>query len=496
VGAPVFSTADVLIPAGHELEAEVAGLHRQSGIEDTDPPGGAYTFEDLLGATPQTPESACGPAARPRRMRRPVVEPVARALLDACRQRIRLRNLEARDPSATTLSRERRSVVRSPEDALVRVPVRPPLAEGDGSKPIALALTSCRYPGLTVFERDCSDETLAALGSRVRQRQGHQDACAAVWMLGDQVYVDATAGLLDATAPIERQVTVYRQAFNAPGFRSVAQHVPLYMLADDHEIGDLWTSDHLALGGRERLNYDMARATEWAYQTSHGPRGPRTGLGASVDAAFEIEGLPFYRLGTRWQRSRLQRRLLDPAQWHELQAWLRVQARRPGFKFIATGSVIAPGIRGGAGRDADNWQLSPPDRARLLELIDTLGVSGVVFISGDYHCAAVARIELPRGGRAWSLVAPPLYAPLRFANLPPDLLMPVEQIPLNSGQACTVELVLAPPAQSAPAGWMECEVRGNALRVRLMDGSGEPRVAASWAAAGALPDPQGWCSLC
>jgi len=505
----VLGLAHVEVPADHDLDATVVGLHvyssdalpargtpavrvaararvpgpgreldvatpQEDDLEvwldlpaDPVPSGGPEPF--LQQGDAPTHALQLGPSAAA-----PVEPKLARALLEACALRVAQHNARVRDPAVLTLSRDDRTLLRRPQDGAVHLRWPSPALAG---APVRLALTSCRYPGLTYFEGERSDATLLALGRRQRELLDAGGGHAAVWMLGDQVYVDATAGLLDASSPIERHLPVYRQAFGSPGFRWLARHVPLYMVSDDHEIGDEWTADHRALGAREEVNYKMARATEWAYQTSHGPPGLAAGPGGSADAAFDIEGLPFYRLGTRWQRSRLQRRLLDAAQWQGLEAWLCSQVGRPGFKFIATGSVIAPGIRGGSrdpqrpSRDADNWQLSPADRARLLGLVDTLGVTGLVFLSGDYHCAAVARIELPSGGRAWSLVAPPLYAPLRFANLPPGLLLPDETIPLAGGVARAVTLA-AQAAGQPPEGWMECEVTTTALTVRMM-GPGE-----------------------
>ena len=141
-------------------------------------------------------------------------------------------------------------------------------------------------------------------------------------------------------------------------------------------------------------------------------------------AEVNLGGAGFYSLNTRIQRQRApQRRLLTARQWQALEDWLlaeQVRGRQP--KFILSGSVLAPGLREYAGqpapREADSWQLSADERARLLRFIRDRGISNVVFVSGDYHCCAAATIRFPGSDvQAYALVAPPLHAPLRFANV-------------------------------------------------------------------------------
>ena len=66
----------------------------------------------------------------------------------------------------------------------------------------------------------------------------------------------------------------------------------------------------------------------------------------------------------------------------------------------------------------------------MLEFIRDLQVRNVVFLSSDYHCSAVAEIEFPGSEyKAWAVLAPPLHAPMRFANAGPDDLVADESIP-------------------------------------------------------------------
>jgi pimeloyl-ACP methyl ester carboxylesterase len=121
-------------------------------------------------------------------------------------------------------------------------------------------------------------------------------------------------------------------------------------------------------------------------------------------------------------------RILNEEQWKRIQDWLGERPNgldRYAPRFIVSGSVFAPGrLRfardPASARRADSWQGYPEARARLAQLIAQAGVENVVFVSGDYHCAAVADLAIARPGgadiRAYAIVSPPLYAPFPFVN--------------------------------------------------------------------------------
>jgi hypothetical protein len=136
---------------------------------------------------------------------------------------------------------------------------------------------------------------------------------------------------------------------------------------------------------------------------------------------------------------------------------LAQQARGAQPKFILSGSVLAPGLREysglGAPREADNWQLASAERARLLSFIRDNAIANVVFISGDYHCCAAATIHFAGSPIiAYALVAPPLHAPLRFANVATSSVLRDELIALPDGHASV-------QAQAWEGdGWLECQL--------------------------------------
>ena len=138
-------------------------------------------------------------------------------------------------------------------------------------------------------------------------------------------------------------------------------------------------------------------------------------------------------MDTRTQRRRREdryaSRIANDRQIALLCDWLgRDTKGRP--KFVLSGSVFFPGIdeyERGAGATrmhADTWQAFRETQQRVIEAIAARPEQKVVFISGDYHCAAIAEGRLVRRrqrlpGTVVGLVVPPFYAPLPFANLHP-----------------------------------------------------------------------------
>ncbi len=393
-----------------------------------------------------------------------LLRPLAAQLEQARRRALRA------DPA--TLSRRQRSI-RTLREAWVRVHAA---TWQGGPQPLRLLLATCRHPGLSPLELWRRDTALLALA----HRQQEQPA-AMMWMMGDQIYADASAGLADSPSPVQRFLPRYREAFGSPGFRALARQLPLYMVMDDHEIADNWSRDCLHGGELQQLYFDNAHAAFRVFQQSHGP-----GALDQPDAPLHWQDLAVYRLNTRLHRRRAQRpQLLDAAQLDALQTWLRQQQAAHGArpKFIASGSVFAPGLHSAAGepppRDGDTWQSCPAQRAQLLAFLASQRIENVVFLSGDYHCSASATLELPGGLRAYALVCPPLHAPASFANVDPAEVLAAEAVDTPAGR------VQIRAQAHAGQGWLECTLG--------RDGDGRWRLGASFQCTppgSAAPPPQ------
>lgn len=315
---------------------------------------------------------------------------------------------------------------------------------------LSFVAAGCRHSGLTGFERDRSDFTLRSLSDHIKK--SHPSF---MLMMGDQVYVDSRAGILDKSTLIERLIPKYRQAFSSDGFRAVASQLPLYMAIDDHEIKDNWSTEMRYLSNENIVAEKNAKSAFFVYQRVAGPaRNPN---GSGFDYTLKNAGFEFFNLDTRTAKTRVpKRKILRPSQWESLTNWLIAQDKdKP--KFIMTSSVIIPGLIENQStptpRQADNWQMAENEINRLFELINRLEMNNVVFISSDYHCAAVSRINIGDRLEAFAIVAPALHAPMRFSNTLANELLVNQEIQIAE------ELIVKSETQSWNGeGWVDIQV--------------------------------------
>lgn len=253
-------------------------------------------------------------------------------------------NTLARMASPDTLSRQRRTLRNSSQRIIT---LGRSVVENE-SGCINFFAAACRHPGLTGFEFDRADASLLGAAAAAKDAQPRF-----MLMLGDQIYADARAGLMDTESPIEKFVTRYRNAFgSSAGFRKLAQAIPLYMVIDDHEINNNWSREQTLAGNKASLLAKTACETFSAYQYVHGPGAPAD-LTAPPEPvkgfnySYTHNGLSFIVLDTRTQRKRVpDRKMLHPSQWRWLENWLMEQQKlgcQP--KFIVSGSVVAPGLK-------------------------------------------------------------------------------------------------------------------------------------------------------
>jgi phosphodiesterase/alkaline phosphatase D-like protein len=394
-------------------------------------------------------------------------------------------HLAEQDARATaplrTLSREKRKT-GSLDDCEVRLAAAP-MACATGAQPLRFAAVCCRYPTMSI-DRTLAERplrTLAALADRVDEGPG------LVVMAGDQIYADVWAGLLDIRDRLEKYTARYQHAFSTPAFRQLASRVPLYMAADDHEVEDAWPKSR-SMPGSVLTSDELWKQdyVKWAWKTylghqrAHGPAEPETRsvtpprtpcFWYDFPAGQGAAAARFLMLDTRFERECEGGawRLMSDAQWEHIEGWLEQRLKDPdphAPKFIVSGSVFAPGLARfaasaadpaaemAAARRADSWQGFPEERARLARRIAELGLTNVVFVSGDYHCAAVADIALFRDGaatesvRAYAVVAPPLYAPFPFVNTRAREVARHESVFFPSGDARRLERVAESRAQA------------------------------------------------
>jgi alpha-beta hydrolase superfamily lysophospholipase len=302
-------------------------------------------------------------------------------------------------------------------EAVARVP--------EGTGPFTFYVASCRYPGWLV-DRDIADEAFAGMKRTFERRQ---EEPAALFLIGDQIYADATAGVFDPRDHRQRFYDAYQEAWSAPAARAVLGRVPTYMMMDDHEAGNDWHPQD-ALDAEDAAMREEGLKAYRRYQWLHSPgngAGRRRADGTpAYHYSFDLRGTAVFVCDTR--RGRDQRReILDPAQFAELARWLASQPREA-IKVVVSPSVLVPFLQ--STREvtcvarSDGWD---GFHDALPQLFSILGaqMDNVLFLCGDAHLSLSSEIWFERdgrrfGGTCYCIVASPLYAPYPFANADPQ----------------------------------------------------------------------------
>lgn len=304
----------------------------------------------------------------------------------------------------------------------------------------------CRHPGLDVDTR------------RIQQAvpDAHPDTAFAL-LVGDQIYADATAGLLDPLSPTERYVERYESAFGHRGMGPLLSSLPTYTTPDDHEWVDAqpngapllkwswanWDPDKPYRRQEKQIHRWAGRALT-AFQNSL--RWPLTYL---VTNESHRPGWTEHRHGC------VNLIVIDSRSWRNRQRGGNALARMMKEDFfeallehlprtdpkllqiIATGSVVMPGLHPNADPAnpgaCDTWQFAPEQRRRLLNTLLTHCRGRFLLVSGDYHVSTAVSLHFRGKTVGASIVAPPIYAPLPYANAAPEHVFINERVKVKRG---------------------------------------------------------------
>jgi len=204
--------------------------------------------------------------------------------------------------------------------------------------------------------------------------------------LGDTIYADRGG----SAQRLEEFWQKYRANRSDPFHRNCFAATSVYAIWDDHEVADNYLPGHpLAMIGRKAfLDYWPIRRSVAEPERIY--RSVRWG------SAVEL-----FLLDTRQYRDPKRATMLGKGQFE----WMLDGLARStaAFKFIATTVPMAGG-------GSDRWDGYPKERAQILRFIDEKKLPGVVFLSGDLHCAAITKI--PKSGGLLDITAGPMAAPL------------------------------------------------------------------------------------
>jgi phosphodiesterase/alkaline phosphatase D-like protein len=278
------------------------------------------------------------------------------------------------------------------------------------------------------------------------------DTCAsemsldAVLLLGDQIYADATYGILDPTSLGDGYRTNYEATHKSldrlHGLVALRDHQRLYNSPDDHEIKDNWEP------GQDRSNQDIRDQALSAFEqhrlSALPPGSPASGYWGVVDLGGQHQ---VFMLDTRTMRDQrpwgpgsppATPHIIHNLQRSELERWLlglhQIDVEKDTVmpKLLSSAVWLLPrhagrlNAQGGTDHTparSDSWDGYPDSMHWLLTLIAHNGIQGVVVLCGDGHLAGhtVAQLTCDHHKVALHVLhAPALYAPFPFANARPS----------------------------------------------------------------------------
>jgi hypothetical protein len=366
------------------------------------------------------------------------------------------------------------------------VPYDPPKAPP--TDPVAggtsFSLSSCQYPA-GFFDAAVAYRSYAGIVGRLK---GTSDGIRPRFLLfvGDQVYVDPTAGFFDPANKDDRYRLPYENWLRQPYVRDALRRVPSFMLLDDHEIDDNWepVADPDHEENQEKRACGVAQFQK--YQ-----RGLESGL-----ETFHFDGFHFFMLDTRTGRSHRKvdtlasAKMFAPATMERLQHWLLTA---PGPKFVVSPHMLLPRHGRAVQRDArldpanlsalhsDGWDGYPDTLREVLGWIAKKRIGQVVFLSGDEHrgCIATARLMDAAGNQITtihSIHTAGMYAPYPFANSIDQDIVPSELFELTfdgDTYGCAVE-AMRPAPRDGPTYFFVRQVDSGGWRLDCQFGDSAP----------------------
>ena len=346
---------------------------------------------------------------------------------------------------------------------------------------LRFALSSCQYPS-GLFDRAVAGASLARLADSA-------DEVSLALMVGDQIYADATAGLVDPTRRDELYDLPHQRAFRLPEMRRVMQRMPIQMLADDHELCDNWQPLPVSLPDDKhnprlkRLRKRIARVLKHGVAAFRLYQRMETTMPAALDLTFDAGGHAFYMLDTRTRRQRGKPSestsggaIVTDAQRLQLEAWLLQHTNC--VKFIATPSLFLPrrvqsttSLADACRSDA--WDGFPDSIRWLLGFIEQHDLRKIVFLSGDEHHSLHSEIWVGKQRiKVVSVHSSALYAPYPFANGQPSDLQGCES---HSDYSTDVQVKtsFAPHGDGfVVLGVVDDKKKGPLLRIEYRKGDG------------------------
>lgn len=339
-------------------------------------------------------------------------------------------------------------------------------------RPFRFAIGSCQYPS-GLLDKEIAYESYKVLGDSFKSSSVM--SVDMTLLVGDQVYIDATAGLMDPKDRFDRFTTPYLNLFSQRHVRSVFRNSPIYTMLDDHELIDNWqpldkerivesqeiydrskdSKKRRSIPGERPAIIDfmsevddtkeLGKRSFLKFQRGRWLDSEVTADAEKIWYSFEYLSSHFFMFDARTERqsrnaedfSKIVEIDQKPQIFYEEQfdgfkKWLDSSSSDGGLRYAISSSMLLPRTMPNHGSISspestirlDGWNGYPSSLARLLAYILSNEISNIVFLSGDEHVGCVAKVTLQYRGNEFtdknveffSIHTPGLYAPMPFAN--------------------------------------------------------------------------------
>lgn len=198
-----------------------------------------------------------------------------------------------------------------------------------------------------------------------------------LWLwLGDNIYGD--------TENMDVLRMKYQQLGDNQNYQLLKDKCPVIATWDDHDYG---VND----GGKE---YPMRKESQQIFleffeEPANSPRWEREGIYTSYNYGVGDSSVKVILLDVRYHRDERgsDGSMLGEEQW----SWLENEFSSSKAKVVLVGGGIQFVSED---HPFESWGQFPSERQRMLNLIKTTGVKGVIFLSGDRHFAELSKLKV------------------------------------------------------------------------------------------------------
>lgn len=188
----------------------------------------------------------------------------------------------------------------------------------------------------------------------------------------------------------------YNESRKLPEIRKLLSACPHYAIWDDHDFGP-----NDATGCYIHKDWTLQLFEQYWSNPSYGIPGI-----PGITTSFSYSDVDFFLLDNRYNKVAPGTEGQQAAIFGKPQLdWLiqNLKFSKAPFKIVAAGGQILNSVD-----KFETLSTVPSERAYLLQAIEKNGITGVIFLTGDRHCAEMSTITLPNGIQVYEVTTSPL----------------------------------------------------------------------------------------